>query len=51
VKAAEDVNITSLPNRLYLKGELSLNLEVQNAFVTFIDTKIRNVLEGVEIDE
>jgi hypothetical protein len=45
------VNVALIPNKLYLSGELIPDHNVTKVFVKFFDTKIKNILGAVEIND
>ena len=51
VKIARDVNVTTIPNSLYLEGILVPNSEAPETFASFFNNKIKKVLEEVKIEE
>ena len=51
VKVARDVNVTTLPNSLYLEGTLVPNSEAPDTFASFFDNKIKKILQEVNIEE
>jgi hypothetical protein len=51
VKIARDVNITMIPNSLYLEGILVPNSEAPETFASLFNNKIKKVLEEVNIEE
>jgi hypothetical protein len=51
VKTACDVNVSPMPNVLYLDGVLVPDKEVHGAFPAFFDNKIRKILDEVQIDK
>ena len=51
VKLARDVNVCGLPNKMFSGGELVMEPELSEKFGKFFDTKIKEVLSTVSIDE
>ncbi len=50
VKIAKDVNTTALPSQLYWNNAEINSVNLPDAFACFFDSKIRNVINEVEID-